>query len=142
MMERKIVFRPAFDRRDPDPSKNYGIHGMEIQFQLIGDGEGITYTIFTNWMLPHVQEEADSRPVDHHFPYLFHKPQSAGMDGHWKTPRYEGQSEIENCHITGGECYCDGTAITKDAFNILVAEGEEALWKLMEERFISWSKTE
>ena len=141
-MERKIVFRPAFDRRDPDPSKNYGIHGMEIQFQLIGDGEGITYTIFTNWMLPHVQEETDSRPVDHRFPYLFHKPQSAGMDGHWKTPRYEGQNRVESCRITDGICYCDGTAITQDAFNILVAEGEEALWKLMEERFISWSKTE
>lgn len=140
--KRKVVFRPAFDKRSTDPKKNYGVHGADIQFQLIKDGEGITYTIFTNWMLPNVQAETDTRePDEGHLRYMFHKPLTAGCDGHWKKPQYEGQSALPNCSITGGDCYCDGTDITDDLFDLLVAEGDEALWKKLEERFVSWSKT-
>lgn len=130
---REIKFRPAFDRRDPDPRKNYGIHGMEICFVLQGPEGGITYTIYTHWMLPHVQKELDAKHSE-----LFRSPVSAGLDGHWKVPQYEGQPPMKNCQLTGGDCYCDGTALTDDVFQLLVREGEEAVWKLMESRYEAW----
>src|SRR6202140_5436330 len=107
-MQRKIVFSPAF-----------GVHGLDIQFQLIGEGEGITFTLYTNWMLPHVQKEFDERSSRGKSPYLFHKPQPGGIGGHWRTSRYEGQSAIEHCDITGGECYCCGSGPSDDVFNVL-----------------------
>ena len=139
-LTRKIVFKPAFDKRNPDPAKNYGIHGLGMQFQLIGPDGGVTYTIRTNWMLPHVQEEIDAKPLlePAHFRYLFHKPMSAGLDGHWKKPLYEDQSPIDNCLITGGECYCDETSLTTNVFNRFVAEGDSAIWEILEERYESW----
>lgn len=140
-MKRRIYFRPAFDKQHLVPAKNYGIHGMELVFELTTENdEGITFTISTNWQLPHVQQEIDSKPLNNMSPYLFHKPQPFGLDGHWKTPQYEGQQPIQNCLITKGDCYCDGTAITDDLFALLVSEGEEAVWKVMEERFNIWSK--
>lgn len=137
---RKIVFRPAFDKRDPNPRKNYGIHGMEMCFQLIGDAGGITFTIYTNWHLPHVQAELDAKnPSGSKFPYLSHTPTPAGVDGHWKTPAYEGQSEIDDCKITGGKCYCDGSGLlAEDVFRLLVTEGEEAVWKFLETKYNDW----
>lgn len=142
-MKREILFTPAYDKRDTDPAKNYGIHGLHITFNLINNyNEGITFSISTNWHLPHVQEEIDNRLPYPGFPYLSHKPQPFGLDGHWKTPRYEGQEAIKNCKITKGDCYCYGTSLTEDLFNLLVSEGEEAMWQLMEDRFNYWSKKE
>ena len=142
MFTRKIVWRPAFDKRHKDPKKNCGIHGAEFQFQLIGPDGGVTFTVFTNWMLPHVQEETDRRAPDKEFPYLFHKPQPAGVDGHWKIPSYEWQTPIKDCLITGGDCYCDGSALlSTDIFNLLVAEGEEPVWAKLEELYNSWKPT-
>ena len=140
-MKREIKFRPAFDKRSTDPRKNYGIHGLEIEFQLTNENnEGITFTISTNWQLPPVQRELDAKEIVSEFPYLFHKPQPFGLDGHWKSPRYEGQPASSNCTITKGACYCDGTSLTQDIFVLLVREGDEPVWELMEARFNEWSK--
>lgn len=139
--ERKVLFRPAYDKRNVDPKKNYGIHGLEIQFQLIGALGGVTYTIFTNWNLPNVQAEMDAKPLDSRFPYMLHKPQTAGLDGHWKMATYPEQTAIEGCKITGGNCYCDGTSLTQDLFDKLVAEGDEAVWRELERRYEAWKPT-
>lgn len=47
----------AFDRRNPDPSKNYGIHGAEIRFALKGKDGAITWVLFTSRQLPHITKE-------------------------------------------------------------------------------------
>ena len=39
-LEKKINFTPAFDRRDPDPKKDYGIHGVDMRCYLTGP-EGV-----------------------------------------------------------------------------------------------------
>jgi len=139
-LERKIRFSPAFDKRSSDPSKDYGIHGAELHFELKGPDGGVTYTLFTNWMLPHVQAEQDAKELlrEPHLRYMFHKPQTAGLDGHWKKPQYEGQSPVKNCVVTGGDCYCDGTSLTGDVFSALVTEGDEAVWKILEDRYETW----
>ena len=37
MVERITKIYPAWDRRDPNPSKNYGIHGAELRMVLKGE---------------------------------------------------------------------------------------------------------
>lgn len=137
--ERSVHWRPAFDKRSSDPKKNYGVHGLELQFRLKGPEGGITFLIFTNWMLPHVQAETDAKPLTGRNPWLFHKPMPAGVDGHWKTPQYIEQRAIQCCELTGGDCYSDGSALlSNDLFDLLVAKGDQAVWKRLEELYEVW----
>lgn len=40
-----------------------------------------------------------------------HNFQTHGIEIHSKTPRYEEQKPIPDCHVTKGDCYCDGTSL-------------------------------
>jgi hypothetical protein len=138
--KREIDFSPAFDRRSADPRKDYGIHGVECIFTLSKNGKGITFTIYTNWMLPHVQEETDARPISSRFPFLSHKPMPAGVDWHDTKPHYEGQSICrDECAVTGGICYSDGSGLMADGiFTILLEQGSEGVWKRLEQLYVEW----
>ena len=139
--ERKIAFVPAFDKRDLDPRKNYGVHGAEIRFTLrdTETKDVLCFVLYTNWMTRDVQVETDARYPGGSFPYMFHKPQPAGCDLHLaKKPNVDYASYREHCELTGGECWCDGTAITDDLFYTLVEQGEEAFWAFMEKRMDEW----
>lgn len=139
---RKVYFQPAYDRRDPNPSKNYGIHGVHICFEVknLEASEGVTFSVSTNWQLPNVQAEIDSRPQDPRFPYLSHKPQPFGVDIHTKTPQYPNQTPARTtCELTGGVCYCDGSGLLGDSFfQTLVEKGDDALFTRMEEQYFLW----
>lgn len=127
---KKIHMTAAYDRRDSNPHKNYGVHGLHIYFSLTHEsGNGITFSVATNWQLPQVRTLAST----------LSKPMAFGVDIHLKIPRYEGQSSTKNCTITGGECYCDGSALLGDEFlETLIAGGDEALWLRMEEQYKEW----
>lgn len=132
--KREVRFKAAYDKRDPTPSKNYGIHGVDLIFLLTKDGEGLEYTILTNWQLPHVEVEVAAK-----WSQQMQRPLSASCSGHWKKPCYEDQAaSTDKCNLTGGVCYSDGTFITDDLFNILLTEGSDGLWKALEARFDSW----
>ena len=60
-MEKTITFEPAYDKRDPDPSKNHGIHGAELRFILKGTEGAVQFVLSTNWQLPHVRAEQDTK---------------------------------------------------------------------------------
>ncbi len=132
---RSLTVRPAFDKVHTDPTKNYGVHGCDLVFQVVTpEKEGLTYVVFTNWFLPQTEARLE-RTTMHRSLY---KPISAGCDGHFHTPQYDGQSPVPACHITGGECYSDGTSITDDLFGILLEKGSDGLFEALEARFIRW----
>lgn len=134
---RRVSFAAAYDKRDPNPSKNYGIHGVRITFAVIRDGEGLTFSVLTNWQLPHVQAEADAQKSK---PGRDYRPMAFGVDIHRKVPTYEDQAPIENCSITGGDCYFDGSALLGESFlETLITGGDEALFARMEKQFEEWS---
>lgn len=136
---REVSFSPAFDKRDPDPKKNYGIHGVGLMFTLAKDGKGITLSIFTNWQLPHVQAEMDAKRPDLRFPYLSHKPMAADVSFHDSKPHYEGHTCREGCAVTGGDCYSDGSGLmAEEGFTALREGGSDGVWKWMEERYAAW----
>lgn len=133
-MERIVEFTPAFDKRDPDPSRNYGVHGVELRMVLKGDKGAVQFVLFTNWMLPHVQKEMDER-MDRrleHGHYLCH-PLPADLGYHWNTPRYEDQDASKCTYTPNGVCYYDGSSLNAERiYEILLCEGSEGVWRELE----------
>lgn len=137
--EREITFEAAYDRRDPDPSKDYGIDGCDCRFTLRRNGSGVTFSIFTNWMLPHVQAETDAKDGPHGRRYMFHKPMPADVSYHDTKPHYEGQTPIHGCAVTGGDCYSNGSGLmSEDIFTILLEKGSDGVWARLEELHTQW----
>lgn len=133
--EKIVTFRAAFDRRDPDPKKNYGIHGVEMRMVLRGPLGATQFLLYTGWMLPHVTEETWEKHA--HDPYrlrLFTKPNPADRGYHWLTPQYEG-AEMRDCDLLpGGKCYYDGSSLNADeTFQLLLTEGDAGVWKDLED---------
>ena len=137
---REIRMRPAYDKRNEDPSKNYGVHGAELGFYLRGEAGAVQFIIFTNWHLPHVHAEWNARGCREPR-FCGYKPMPADIGYHSKMPRYEGQTMLTSeCEFTGGgPCYYDGSGLNaEEGFKILVAEGHEAVWKWMENYYEQW----
>jgi hypothetical protein len=140
---RKVTFDPAYDKRHPDPKKNYGVHGVHIRFTIKNteEGQGLSFSIGTNWHLSHVQEEINSQPLDSRFPFLFHHPQAFGVDIHQKAPNHESQPSRENCDLVDGPCFCDGSSFLGEKFlQTLIEKGDEGLFTQMEEQYFLWSR--
>jgi len=136
-MERIVSFEPAFDKRSADPSKNYGIHGVSMKMVLKGPLGAIQFVVFTNWQLPHVQEEMDAKPLGD-MPYLFHKPMAADVGYHSPVPQYDGQDLIrESCeYLDGKPCYYDGSGLmAEEVFKILLEKGSDGVWEDLERRY-------
>ncbi len=124
-MKRIIKFYPAFDKRNTDSSKNYGIHCMDIFFVLIGELGAVSFTIFSGWFLPHIDSKTP-------------KGSGACISYHTLNPVYDGQNvSKDECEwLEGKACYCDSTYIqAEELFNILVAEGDEAMWCELENKY-------
>lgn len=123
--ERIVEFTPAWDKRDPDPSKNYGIHGVELRMVLKGAKGAVQFVLYTNWMLPAVMREGGG---SYHLP-----PMPADLGYHWIEPRYEDQRAMQ-CEYTGtGKCYYDGSGLNAERiYEVLLREGSEGVWKALE----------
>lgn len=129
--ERILDISPAYDMRNPDPKKNYGVHGLEMRFVLKGPLGAVQFVLFTNWMLPKVQEEFDK---DDNLPRSLMRPMPADLGYHSPVPHYEDQDPHGGgCpYLDGRPCYYDGSGLqAQEPWNILVSEGEEALWAFL-----------
>jgi len=127
--ERRTEIRPAFDKRDPDPKKNYGIHGCELCFFLIKDNRAIQFIIYTDFHLSHVREEMREKP---HWGSM-----GADVGYHSPEPMYDGQNAMgKDCHLIEGPCYYDGSSLqAEDMFNLLCEKGSDEVWKEMEKNW-------
>ena len=130
--KKEITMSGAFDKRHNDPSKNYGIHCMDLRFVLIGKKGAVQFVVYTGIHLPHVMEELLSKPNG----YLSIKPMGADLGYHSKKPMYEDQSKM-NCNYTGlGFCYYDGSTLNADEFMPeFIAGGSDAVWKKLKEYY-------
>lgn len=141
---RHTDFEPAWDRSDKDPSKNYGVHGVNLRMVLVGPEGAVQFLVYTQWMLPHVQRRTIARVTrrvgnsDMETELrCFFTPQPADLGYHSKKPMYEGQTPMDNqCEYTGGPCYYDGSGLQAHAvFRMLVEKGHEAVWQALEARY-------
>lgn len=130
-LQKSVEFIPAYDKRNLDPKKNYGIHGVSLRFVLKGEKGAVQFVVYTNWQLPHVQAEFDSEPLNQ-FPYMFHKPMPADLGYHSYIPHYNGQTiSRESCEYLDGEpCYYDGSGLNAEpVFDVLLKEGDKGVWR-------------
>jgi hypothetical protein len=141
-LKHEIRFIPAFDKRDPRPNKNYGIHGANLAFYLSNGKQAVQFVLYTNWHLPHIREEAKKDPkhiaakMAYPFEYWM-MPQPADVGYHSPVPQYEGQEPLtEDCEFTGGTCYYDGSGLQAEGlFELLIAKGSDGLWEELERRY-------
>lgn len=139
VFERLVEFQPAFDRRNPDPAKDYGIHGVELRMVLKGPQGAVQFLLYTNWQLPHVTEQTlttclttrqNRISLQTHF-----LPIPADLGYHWCTPHYKDQPLRECPYVAGGQCYYDGSGLNAERiYQVLVSEGDAGFgesWKVI-----------
>jgi hypothetical protein len=130
-LEREIHFYPAYDKRDS--GSNYGIGGVSIKFLLKGSKGTIQFYFTTNWYLKSVEDSIRySRVID--YPMAFdigyhaYKPQWKEQEVCFKDKKCE--------YLNDSLCYYDGSSLNAvPILEILIKEGHEAVWKIMEERY-------
>jgi len=134
--EQHIRFTPAWDRRHPDPKKNYGIRAVHINFWLKGPKGVISFILYTNWMLPDNEKETHNIHDGCH-KTLCH-PLPADIGYHSYKPMYEGETKSDfDCQFLGQPCYHDGSALRATAvFDVLRREGDDGLWKALESEYL------
>jgi len=133
---REVKFYPAFDKRHEDPSKNYGIHNMEIAFYLRGPEGTIQFKFNSGWHLPHVKDELSAKGEDVGR-YLM-SPNGVDLGFHALEPRdYQSEPSQESCPLLDGKpCYYDGSTLNAEpVLNTLIEKGDEAVWEELEEYY-------
>lgn len=132
VFERRVEFSAAWDRRDPDPKKDNGVHGVEIRFLLIGAAGAVQFLLFTGWYLPESETCVGA---------VAHRPMPANLGYHSPVPRYEGQTPMDGpCAVLGGTCYYDGSSLAADGiFKVLLHEGDAGVWRELEAFYQKYS---
>ena len=139
-MERIVEFTPAFDKRNSDPNKNYGIHGVDLRMILKGNKGAVQFILYTNWYLPHVQKELNWKATKEGILSIecFLNPMPADLGYHSLTPHYEGQSiASESCqYLDGKPCYYGGSGLNAERiYNVLLEEGSDGVWRELEDYY-------
>jgi len=142
VLEREIKFYPAYDKRNDDPSKNYGIHNMELAFYLKGKRGAVQFKMNTGWHLPHVAEELQRDTSRTHFltsPSAMDLGFHAYSDIEENEERFGGEHSCHthDCEVLNGKgCYYDGSTLNAEPLmKQLIEEGQEAIWKRLEEYY-------
>lgn len=129
-LERLVRFRPAYDKRAPSPSENFGIHGMEILFALKGPAGAVVWNIYTDWHVASAREHLTGRCPISSFENRF---MAADLGYHAIVPQYEDQWEQE-CDLTPtGKCFYDGSGLNAELLvEGFISQGEPYLWAALE----------
>lgn len=161
-MERITKFLPAYDKRNPDPKKDYGISHVRCIMVLRGKEGAVHFSFSTGMLLPKTIEEyiKDGRAkyeLTSYGHYFLNKPMGYDVGYHARTPQFEGQTvvwptkmrktgtgpldvafdKIDDkppvCEWLGVPCYCDGSALRAEKFmDVLIEEGSDAVWEMLE----------
>ena len=138
-LERRTEFYPGFDRRDPDPKKNYGIDGGSLGFYVIGPKGAIQFTCSALLYPPHVREEMLDRACDAHGVArdILFEPMGYDLGYHAREPQYEGQKPMQReCTLMGGTCYYDGSSLqAAEWMKEFMERGTEWLWPRLEQLY-------
>jgi len=163
---RSIELTPAFDRRDADPSKNFGIHGVDLHMALKGPEGAVVFILFTNWMLPAVTDAVLSAEL------LFDESEIRStflplhcVQIHSTRPLWEGREpsrqrvcgprwlgvdpvtgpiiepaqygDLVVCEYTEGQpCYPDSSSDADQVYELLLREGSDGVWRELERRYV------
>lgn len=125
--------RLPFDLRHTDAGKNYGIHGLEVCFILVGKKGATQFMVHFPVFLPHVQKELDKDPTTR----FFNRISGFDVGYHALTPQYEDQRQMDCDLLPDGKCYYDGSGLQADQwvneiFSIKGKTLEDEIWNRLE----------
>lgn len=124
---REVKFRPAFDKTNKNPSKNYGVGAVIIFFTLIGEKGEVSFTMHTGWYQSHLKNTASMKD-----------PEGWNLGYHSPKPLHKGQIESQtNCkHFNGNPCYSDGSILNaRPLVKVLINEGDEGIWRELQKYY-------
>jgi hypothetical protein len=134
-MKKIVKFLPAFDKRNEDPNKNYGIGGVKCYMFLIGDKGAVHFIFSTGMYLPDTHTKWLSKfDRGGTVPYMGYD-----VGYHSPTPKYKDQTPNKNCeYLNGKTCYYDGSSMMAEKFmEVLVKEGSDRVWEMLKEYYVS-----
>jgi len=145
-LKRQLMISPAFDKRNDNPQKDFGICGCRIFFAVVGKKGAVTVNFSTNWYLESTVNEYKNRGINRNLlgggkeqhktkiDLEVGKPISSGSwDYHCKRRRYKGQMPFKNCEFIGGDCYGDGSCLRADVYlRLLIERGSDAVFTKLE----------
>lgn len=136
---RILDWEPAYNR----VADGYGRHGMDARFVLKGELGAVHFLLFTSFY-----HSSDRDAYRRHGGILgsdgerhpfsrYDCAQPADLGYHSPKPQYENQSVVESCsYLDESPCYYGGSGLNaEDAFDVFTDEGEDALWKLLEQYY-------
>lgn len=128
---KEIKFNEGYDKRAPEPSKNYGIGGVRIGFYYGNDRDGfVQFTILTDWYPQPLRDEMKNRRRETCDMF----PMPADLGYHSPVPHYDDHGRMDCDMMAQGYCYYDGSTMNAEPiYDILTAEGSDAVWKKLEE---------
>lgn len=126
---RKIEITPAWDLRNVDQTKNYGVHNAEIWFSVTGARGAVTVSMDTGWQLPTIAPFNGSC-----------YPDAIAFSWHSKEKRTFDTWE-KDCPFTGGECWSIVSFTKAKDFNSALTElGSDGVFKLLEKEYRKFFK--
>jgi len=131
---RQLTITPPFDRRHPDPKKNYGIGGMTLHCLVIKDKKAVQFLAYLPVHLPEVTDELWNK----HGTYNSFKGMGADVGYHSPTPMFDDQEPMkEKCPYIGCACYYDGSSLRADEwYKVFLREGLGRIWEMLEADWI------
>ena len=104
---KKILdIKMPFDKRNPDPNKDFGILPMSVRMAYLKNNRAVCFSFHLPFYLPHVVSMLLTKKDSHRHPETFNGYGVVITYHYGNSPRKE--SELEDCDILeGGKCYCD-----------------------------------
>lgn len=139
-LEESVQFVPGYNCSDKS-MRGHGVHGMEVRWYLRGPKGGAQFVIYSGWIPGKLQPGHGLSPAgDYSWECYLHNgelryPAGADVGYHAKFPQWEGQEPIQDdCAITGGPCYYDGSGLRAEKLARRFAhEGEQVIWDELED---------
>jgi hypothetical protein len=135
---REFFANPAYDKRDLEPTKDYGVGGILMNFVIKGDHGAINFVLSTNFVLPQTLEFwQKKKEITKQIDLSYWLRPNTDLCFHGLKPKYEGhKSHNDCCWMPGKECYVECDSFGGDeAYQALLTGGSEAMWQYMEKRY-------
>jgi len=138
-LKKEIVFNPAYDRRNPDPTKNFGIGSVLCSMILSGNEGAVVFNFSTGMLLPSTIKEyietgkACYKINSDGMVYFLNIPCALDIACHSKKPLDDDHSILnKTCDYIGQPCYYESSSIEADEYlQILIEKGSEPIWDLL-----------
>lgn len=142
--ERAVWITPAFEARDPNPSKNFGIGSCQVTFAKRKGNRVVDCSFLTDWYPYDVQHRnMGGHSGVYRQDVIGEQPLCQGLYRHELVKPADANEWMRHgtdCLLTGGECWGEiGSALYGEEIrNRLLAEGSVAIWDEIDKALEEW----